>query len=184
MGATSDVLRKATTTVISNESCQQTWTGIVTNGTICSSGAGGKGSCYGDSGGPMILSQNGGSWIQIGITSFGRDRCELGYPDGFTRVQYYIRWIESITGMSIETTQSPTTTTTSTTMTRTTRATTVFTCQSKADGNYVNPNDCATFYICSNEAAYLFVSQLHSHRKQTKIKNSQYALFFRTARVD
>lgn len=141
------MLRKATTNVIANEVCQETWEGIVTNGTICTSGADGKGTCLGDSGGPMIYMQKDGSWIQIGITSFGRERCELGYPNGFTRVNFYNRWIESITGMSIATTQRPTTTKSA-----------AFTCQGKADGNHANPNDCASFYMCSNGTAYLFVN--------------------------
>ena len=50
----------------------------------------------GDSGGP--LNYNG---MTYGITSFGASvGCEKGYPDAFTRVNYYLDWIETKTGVT------------------------------------------------------------------------------------
>lgn len=83
----------------------------------------------------MIYSVDG-TWVQIGITSFGEKLCELMKPKGFTRVQSYLSWISSVTGISF--------------------ATTPFSCPS--DGNKANPYDCNTFYMCSNGTPYLFVS--------------------------
>jgi secreted trypsin-like serine protease len=88
----------------------------------------------------MIYSVDG-TWVQIGITSFGDTLCELMKPKGFTRVQSYLGWISSITGVSFATTQRPTT---------------PFSCHS--DGNKANPYDCNTFYMCSNGTPYLFVN--------------------------
>lgn len=48
----------------------------------------------GDSGGPLQcrLSKNG-PWLLAGITSFGSGCAEQGYPDVYTRISYYIKWI-------------------------------------------------------------------------------------------
>lgn len=137
---TSDVLVKASTIVISNEKCQDSWGSMIVSTMICTSRTRG-GVCNGDSGGPMIYLVDG-SWIQIGITSFGASPCESVIPNGFTRVQSYLSWITSITGISYATTPWPTT------------QTTVFSCQN--DGNKANPADCTTFYMCSNGTPYLF----------------------------
>merc|ERR1711913_137387 len=72
--------------------------------------AGGKGSCNEDSGGPLVMKAGmrwkdgmatpGQKWNQVGIVSFGSSAgCEVGYPAGFTRVEYYLEWIMSETGM-------------------------------------------------------------------------------------
>lgn len=46
----------------------------------------GKSACYGDSGGPIFRKVNG-SWRQVGITSFGPNRCgSRGYPGVYTEV--------------------------------------------------------------------------------------------------
>ncbi|XP_046447987.1 brachyurin-like isoform X1 [Daphnia pulex] len=136
--STSDVLLKASTTVISNEKCSETWGSIIASTMICTNGTRG-GICKGDSGGPMVYSVDG-TWVQIGIASFGDNLCELMKPKGFTRVQSYLNWIASITGVSVATTQRPTTT--------------PFSCQS--DGIKSNPYDCNSFYMCSNGTPYLF----------------------------
>lgn len=45
----------------------------------------------------MFSLQFDGSWQQIGIVSFGASfGCQQGYPNGFTRVSSFIRWIENI----------------------------------------------------------------------------------------
>lgn len=47
------------------------------------------GSCQGDSGGPLVV--NG---IQQGIVSWALGCAEPGFPAVFTRVNYYIDWIQ------------------------------------------------------------------------------------------
>merc|ERR1712037_536885 len=71
---------------------------------VCIDTTGGKGSCNGDSGGPLVMKAGmraaGQIWNQVGIVSFGSSAgCEVGYPAGFTRVEYYLEWIMSETGM-------------------------------------------------------------------------------------
>ena len=39
-------------------------------------------------------------WNKVGNVSFGSFAgCEVGLPSGFTRVEYYLDWIKSETGM-------------------------------------------------------------------------------------
>merc|ERR1712168_1041665 len=89
--------------VITNSDCNDVY-GIVGPGVVCVDTTGGKGSCNGDSGGPLIkkdgMKTPGQKWIQHGIVSFGSSRgCEVGYPAGYTRTEYYLDWIMSNSGM-------------------------------------------------------------------------------------
>ncbi|KAI2508617.1 putative catecholamine binding [Fragilaria crotonensis] len=65
------------------------------NGTIelCAAALG-KDSCQGDSGGPL-LSANGESFVQVGIVSFGTGCAEQGYPGVYSRVSYFLPYIQS-----------------------------------------------------------------------------------------
>ncbi|GBO15778.1 hypothetical protein AVEN_129881-1, partial [Araneus ventricosus] len=49
----------------------------------------------GDSGGPLVM-ENGDSWIQVGIVSFGFQCGAEDYPGVYTRVSAYMRWISRI----------------------------------------------------------------------------------------
>jgi len=60
--------------------------------------------CNGDSGGPLEYLYEDGKYRQIGITSFGSGfGCEIGYHAAFTRVASFLEWIETHTGIQIET---------------------------------------------------------------------------------
>lgn len=49
-----------------------------------------RGTCGGDSGGPGTV-QISGRRVQVGVVSYGAAAgCELGYPDVFTRVGFYL----------------------------------------------------------------------------------------------
>lgn len=91
--------------IISNAECNAIY-GIVGEGVVCIDTAGGKGTCSGDSGGPLNMKFDvvdkdgvaGQKWKQVGIVSFGASAgCEVGYPAGFTRNAYYMDWICSET---------------------------------------------------------------------------------------
>nr|CAD7426671.1 unnamed protein product [Timema monikensis] len=49
----------------------------------------------GDSGGPLQCSEKDGRWNLAGITSFGSGCAKLGYPDVYTRLSFYMPWIEN-----------------------------------------------------------------------------------------
>ncbi|XP_049700248.2 transmembrane protease serine 3 [Helicoverpa armigera] len=80
--------------VISNDDCAQVFGSFVQPSNVCTSGAGNKGICTGDSGGPLAVVRNN-SPLLIGITSFGAGSCESGFPSGYARVTYFMNWINS-----------------------------------------------------------------------------------------
>ena len=52
-----------------------------------------SGACRGDSGGPLVTS--GPEPVQVGIVSFGAVNCSTQMPTVYTRVSFYIPWINS-----------------------------------------------------------------------------------------
>jgi secreted trypsin-like serine protease len=53
-----------------------------------------SGVCFGDSGGPLMISQNS-MWIQIGIVSFGDFNCSTDKNAAYTNIAFYINWIKT-----------------------------------------------------------------------------------------
>jgi len=91
--ATSAHLRSVTHNVITNALCQATFGQFVIASTLCVEGSGGRGSCNGDSGGPLTVNRPGGN-IQVGVVSFGAAAgCEVGLPSGYARVTSFLAWI-------------------------------------------------------------------------------------------
>jgi len=95
---TSAQLRSTTNNIITNAVCAQTYgTGTIIASVICTTTAGGRGTCNGDSGGPLTV-VNGGARQQAGVTSFVSSQgCALGHPAGFMRVSSFRAWITSNT---------------------------------------------------------------------------------------
>ncbi|XP_013791170.2 testisin-like [Limulus polyphemus] len=56
--------------------------------------AGGKGTCHGDSGGPLQCKKDG-KWYLAGVTSFGSGCAKPGFPDVYTRLTHYFDWVNS-----------------------------------------------------------------------------------------
>ncbi|CAL8130618.1 unnamed protein product [Orchesella dallaii] len=52
-----------------------------------------KGTCVGDSGGPLMCNLRDGRWHLVGITSFGSGCSRGGFPDVYSRITYYLPWI-------------------------------------------------------------------------------------------
>jgi len=92
----SPVLRFVTNRIISNADCAAVFGATVVNhAVICIDTTGGRGTCQGDSGGVLSV-DNGGSRLQVGVTSFGSSAgCEMNFPAGFERVSAQIGWINS-----------------------------------------------------------------------------------------
>ncbi|XP_056640963.1 transmembrane protease serine 9-like [Diorhabda sublineata] len=87
----SNILKKVEVIVLSNDECKSTndaYNLVIQDTHLCTSGMGIKGSCTGDSGGPLIIDD-----IQIGVVSFGPIDCATGYPSVFTRVSEFNDWI-------------------------------------------------------------------------------------------
>jgi chymotrypsin len=94
-GATSTHLRHVDNVVITNAVCAATYGGIIIASTICIATTGGRGTCNGDSGGPLTIAAGGGRQ-QIGVVSFGAAAgCALGHPAGFARVSAFRGWIDT-----------------------------------------------------------------------------------------
>lgn len=98
-GGTSEQLRAAVGSVISNADCAAFYgTNTIFAGMICTSGqiGGIQGSiCAGDFGGPLFVG-NGTGRILIGVANFVSNRgCDAGSPAGFARVSHHAAWIFS-----------------------------------------------------------------------------------------
>ncbi|XP_044742119.1 serine protease snake-like [Chrysoperla carnea] len=91
--------------IIDNNQCQQYYQGDdrilprgIVSSMICSGVlSGGKDTCLGDSGGPIVVSnqKNHCLFYVIGVTSFGKACALVNSPGVYTRVSSYIEWIES-----------------------------------------------------------------------------------------
>uniref|UniRef100_A0A2A4JGD4 Peptidase S1 domain-containing protein n=1 Tax=Heliothis virescens TaxID=7102 RepID=A0A2A4JGD4_HELVI len=89
-------LSSVTLPVITNAQCAAVYGPMfVHNSNICTSGAGGRGTCGGDSGGPLAVDSNNRR-ILIGATSYGAaDGCAAGFPAAYARITSYVSWIQS-----------------------------------------------------------------------------------------
>ncbi|XP_064480510.1 plasma kallikrein-like [Ornithodoros turicata] len=102
-GYTPDILQKVDLPIWTNEECALAYAEHqlnITDDMVCAGyKEGRKGTCRGDSGGPLVCERDDGSWVQVGITSWGgdeRDLCALpNEPSVFARVSYVLDWIHS-----------------------------------------------------------------------------------------
>lgn len=73
--------------------CEAFYGSGVTNTNVCTLNTIGEGACFGDSGSPLAFNNE-----QIGIVSFGMP-CAKGYPDVYTNVPAFKKWISETTGI-------------------------------------------------------------------------------------
>lgn len=89
-GSISERLQRVEMEVISNGECRRMLDESIVDATICAGLLGSSGSiCSGDSGGPLMVFREG-DWVQVGVTSFGRN-CQP--PMAFARVSSFYDWI-------------------------------------------------------------------------------------------
>ncbi|NWY61277.1 GRAA protein, partial [Chionis minor] len=97
--STSDTLREVNITVISRQTCNDHYNNkpVITDNMICAGAKnGGKDSCGGDSGGPLICNN-----VMTGITAFGKkNKCgAVDAPGIYTRLtKQYLQWIRKTIG--------------------------------------------------------------------------------------
>ncbi|CAG2118960.1 unnamed protein product, partial [Medioppia subpectinata] len=102
-GTESRTLRQVQLPIVDNGLCSLKWGASFRPATQLCAGYlfGGEDFCQGDSGGPFNCQLANGAYIAQGIVSFTDARgCGLAFsPSVFTRVEPYIPWIESVTGL-------------------------------------------------------------------------------------
>ena len=99
-GELQDQLRQAEMRVVDNETCAKRYAKRyskiqIVKEHLCAGGED-KGTCVGDSGGPLHCNMRDGRWYLAGITSFGSGCAKPGFPDVFTRVNSYTDWITDV----------------------------------------------------------------------------------------
>ncbi|CAH3166039.1 unnamed protein product, partial [Porites lobata] len=87
-------LQQAYVPVVDNNTCKKKAGDRAHDPTMVCVGGAGKGACHGDSGGPLVCEEKG-SWILRGVTSWGHEKCKTDHYSVFTRVSFYISWIEN-----------------------------------------------------------------------------------------
>ncbi|XP_046590296.1 trypsin-3-like [Neodiprion lecontei] len=87
-----DVLRKVRVPLITVEKCRhQVYSGVRRDSQLCAGvDEGGIDSCQGDSGGPMLCDN-----VQVGVVSWGIGCGNKKSPGIYSRVDYYLDWINS-----------------------------------------------------------------------------------------
>ncbi|XP_046608870.1 trypsin-3-like [Neodiprion virginianus] len=87
-----DVLRKVRVPLITAEKCRhQVYSGVRRDSQLCAGvDEGGIDSCQGDSGGPMLCDN-----VQVGVVSWGIGCGNKKSPGIYSRVDYYLDWINS-----------------------------------------------------------------------------------------
>lgn len=94
----SNHLQSVALPLVDAETCQSAYSDegyVVAQGTICAGFAsGGKDACRGDSGGPLMMpNPENGSWLQIGIVSWGEGCAEADSYGVYTSILPYLSWI-------------------------------------------------------------------------------------------
>jgi len=94
-GEVSEVKRYVEQTIMVNNQCY--WYPLESE--MCTDTTGGRGPCNGDSGGGLFVGDtdnHSSDRFVVGIVSFGAlAGCELDYPAVYTRVTYYLSWIDT-----------------------------------------------------------------------------------------
>lgn len=84
-------LREVEVPVVSDPVCADAYPGeLIADQMVCAGDMvdGGEDSCYGDSGGPLLV-PDGPDWLQIGVVSTGRGCARRAYPGIYTEVSAF-----------------------------------------------------------------------------------------------
>lgn len=90
VGSVSNVLMEVEVPTLSNAACQNVYGSYITENMICTGYPSGvMDKCYGDTGGPLVVEENG-RWTVIGIGSWNVGCERPGLPGGYERVSKYL----------------------------------------------------------------------------------------------
>ena len=92
-GTSEDQLRQVELPLVSNAMCNLAYPNLISDQMMCAGyQQGGKDSCWGDSGGPLLL-QLDQQWYQAGVVSWGKGCAEADAYGVYTRIPAYLNWI-------------------------------------------------------------------------------------------
>ena len=99
-GLDTDILQRTTVPIITNDECDKVagaFFSSITTLVICAGGERlGRGTCFGDSGGPLMVPYEE-SWMEIGVTSFAVNRDQCGnIPAAYARVSELYDYIVAV----------------------------------------------------------------------------------------
>jgi len=94
-----DRVRKAEVPIQSDADCASVYSGFVAPDMICAGfEIGGADSCQGDSGGPLMIAYGDGTYLQLGVVSWGNGCADPGYFGVYSLVIPYTCWIAETMG--------------------------------------------------------------------------------------
>jgi len=94
-----NILQEAQIQVFKKSDCQRKWGSIrVGDDHVCVGIPNQKGSCNGDSGGPLTCTK-GDKQVLVGATSWGANGCSTYYPSVYASVAHFRAWIKSTSGV-------------------------------------------------------------------------------------
>jgi secreted trypsin-like serine protease len=92
-----DELYEVQVPIVDQSTCEFVYGSIgddITGNMLCAGlPQGGKDSCYGDSGGPLIVPDGSGGFKLAGIVSWGEGCAQPGFPGVYTRVANFVEWV-------------------------------------------------------------------------------------------
>ncbi|XP_022176193.1 serine protease persephone-like [Myzus persicae] len=93
-GEVSNVLQEVAIPIWEHDQCVSAFSQPIFKTNLCAASfEGGKDSCLGDSGGPLLMQRQDGKWTNVGVVSWGISCGEVGYPGVYTKVTSYLKWI-------------------------------------------------------------------------------------------
>ena len=88
-------LREVEVPIVSDEDCGEAYPGeLFPDQMVCAGDMvdGGEDSCFGDSGGPLMI-PDGDDWLQVGVVSSGRGCARRPFPGIYTEVSAYTQFV-------------------------------------------------------------------------------------------
>jgi len=101
------VLREVEVPIVSQTTCGAAMSAIADNQLCAGYAEGGKDSCYGDSGGALVVKNGANGWKHAGVVSYGVGCAQPNRYGVYTRTSRYVDWIDQSIGKIAVTGFSP-----------------------------------------------------------------------------